>query len=209
MRTNEKLAKKVYSKAIVEKTKGENTNNKEVNWDYLKSINKDIIGWILIQDTKINYPILKDDKNLKYVKTSFDGQYNRNGCIFTINTNPFEDEETIIYGHNMRTDTMFSPLVNYLDERFLNTHKEFMIFTPTYSYRAIIFSVYSIGIADEKNNIKNLEFKDRIKYYKKQSKYNIITDIKSRKIVKLSTCSYLNAKTRPTDQRCYIVAYIF
>lgn len=77
------------------------TEETTINWQHLKSINNDIIGWIEVQNTKINYPILKDD-NLFYLKHSYDKKYNSNGSIFTTNINPFIDEETIIYGHNMK-----------------------------------------------------------------------------------------------------------
>ena len=66
--------------------------------------------------------------------------------------------------------------------------------------------MYSIGISTESNNIKLLDFSERIKYYEKASKYDIEYNGDINKIVKLSTCSYINAKTRPTDQRYYIIA---
>ena len=54
--------------------------------------------------------------------------------------------------------------------------------------------------------LKLLNFDERVKYYKNISKYKIEYNENINKIVKLSTCSYLNAKTRPTDQRYYIIA---
>ena len=69
----------------------------EIDWEKLKNINEDIIGWIKIDNTNINYPILKDTDNLKYLKHSFDGKYNNNGSIFTLNNNPFQDYETVLY----------------------------------------------------------------------------------------------------------------
>lgn len=95
----------------------EETQKKCIDWEYLKSINEDIIAWIDIEGTNINYPILKD-KDVYYLKHSFDKQYNSNGSIFTTNIAPFEDTETIVYGHNMRTGSMFSNLSNYWNEDF-------------------------------------------------------------------------------------------
>lgn len=177
-----------------------------IDWEKLESINKDIIGWIKINNTKINYPILKDDDTLKYLKHSYDGKYNSNGSIFTLNDNPIQDDETIIYGHNMRSGTMFSELGRYMNEEFLKEHSSFKIYTKNQNYKATIFSCYSIGIIEEENNIKLLNFKEEIEYYKKVSKY-LVDDIgEIEKIVKLSTCSYLNNHTTPTNQRYYIVA---
>lgn len=179
-----------------------------IDWEHLKSINPDIIGWIEIKDTTINYPILQDNNNLFYLKHSYDKRYNSNGSIFTTNTNPFIDEETILYGHNMKNGTMFSILGKYLDADFLNSHLNFKIYTPTINYDCNIFAAYSIGIEKDNNNIKQLNFDERIEYYKNTSKYTLNTIDNPTKIVKLSTCSYINARTRPTNQRYYIIASI-
>lgn len=183
----------------------EETQKRNIDWDYLKSINEDIIAWIEIEDTKIDYPILKD-KDLYYLKHSFDKNYNSNGSIFTTNIYPFVDVETVVYGHNMKNGSMFSNIDKYLNKDFLYSHLNFKIYTPTCNYEARVFSVYSIGVEKENNNIKSLNFEERLDYYKMASKYNIESDDNINKIVKLSTCSYINARTSPTDQRYYIVA---
>lgn len=183
----------------------EDTQEKEIDWNYLKSVNEDIIAWIEIEDTNISYPVLKDE-NLYYLKHSFNKKYNSNGSIFTTNKNPFEDEETIIYGHNMKNGSMFSNLGKFLDEDFLSSHLKFKIYTPEKNYEAYIFSVYSIDVEKESSNIKVLDFEEKINYYKEASKYSIDNVENIERILKLSTCSYINTKTRPTDQRYYIVA---
>jgi len=187
----------------------DNTEEKtKINWEELNKINNDIIAWIEIENTNINYPILKDN-NLYYLNHSHDKKYNKNGAIFTTNTNPFQDEETVIYGHNMKNGSMFSNLGNYLKKDYFSSHNKIKIYTPNGDFEGIIFSAYSIGIDEENNNIKSLEFAKRIEYYKNASKYNVETVDNINKIIKLSTCSYINAKTTPTDQRYYIIAYIF
>ena len=183
----------------------EDTQERNIDWDYLKSINEDIIAWIEIEGTNINYPILKDN-DVYYLKHSFDKKYNSNGSIFTTNSLPFEDKETIVYGHNMKTGAMFSDLSKYWNKEFMYSHPTFKIYTPDFNYEAIVISVYSIGIETENNNIKVLNFEERLEYYKKVSKYNIENNDEINKIVKLSTCSYINAKTTPTDQRYYVIA---
>lgn len=184
------------------------TEESYIDWNYLKFINEDIIGWIEIEDTKINYPILQDNSNLFYLKHSYNKKYSSSGSIFTTNTNPFIDAETIIYGHNMKNGSMFSMLDKYLNKDFLYSHLKIRIYTPTINYEGTIFSVYSTGIEKENNNIKQLDFNERIKYYQKASEYTLDTMNNPTNIVKLTTCSYINAKTRPTDQRYYIIANI-
>ena len=186
----------------------ENPSEKEntIDWNYLKSINEDIIGWIEIEDTEINYPILKDNDSLYYLKHNYLKKYNSNGSIFTLDINPFNDRETLLYGHNMKNGTMFSILGKYLDKDFLLSYQKIKIYTPNKNYEGCIFSAYSIGIGTEKNNISNLGFDEKIEYYKKSSQIKVDNVEITNKIVKLSTCSYINSRTRPTDQRYYIIA---
>lgn len=194
---------------LIEDTISINQETQElvIDWDYLKSVNEDIIGWLIIENTDISYPILKDS-NLYYLKHSFDKKYNSNGSIFTTDTSPFTDLQTTIYGHNMKNGSMFSNLGNYLNKDFLYSHLKLKIYTPTYNYEGTIFSAYSIGVDEESNNIKSLNFNELIDYYKKASKYTIETNTEINKIVKLSTCSYINQRTTPTDQRYYVIAYL-
>lgn len=193
--SNIKLIKQVITK-----------ENTAIDWQELEKINKDIIGWIKIENTNINYPILKDDEKLKYLKYSFDGNANNNGAIFTLNNKPFEDLKTIIHGHNMKNGIMFSELSKYMKKDFFTDHSIFYIYTQNQNYKATIFSCYSIGINIEENNIKSLNFKEEIEYYKKSSVNSNQNIGEIEKIIKLSTCSYLNSHTSPTDQRYYIIA---
>ena len=141
----------------------ENSNEEEnkIDWNYLISINKDIIGWIEIDDTEINYPVLQDNDSLYYLKHNYLKKYNSNGSIFTLGINPFEDCETLLYGHNMKNGTMFSILGKYLDKDYFLSHQKIKIFTPNNKYEGVIFSCYSIGIEREKNNISNLSFDEK------------------------------------------------
>ena len=190
-------------------TQEDNDDELKMDWEKLEDINKDIIGWIKIDNTNINYPILKDNDDLKYLKHSFDGKYNKNGSIFTLNNNPFYDNVTTIYGHNMKNSIMFSELSKYINKNFFETHKYYEIYTKSQNYIATIFSFYSIDQNKEENNIKLLSFNEEIEYYKKMSIMDIKDNIdKTKKIVKLSTCSYLNNHTTPTEKRYYVVAML-
>lgn len=180
--------------------------NNSIDWNELKSINEDIVAWIEIENTPVNYPILKDNNNLYYLKHNFNKKYNSNGSIFTLNKDFIQDDEVVIYGHNMRNKTMFSILGNYLNTNFLKEHQIIKIYTENKNYIATIFSCYSIGVNEESKNIRKLSYEDRISYYKSKSNIDIGNIDDTGKIIKLSTCSYINAKTTPTDQRYYVVA---
>ena len=206
-KNNEEVEQLIEEVVVQDVKETEKKEEKSIDWEKLKSINEDIIGWIQIENTNINYPILKDE-DLFYLKHTYKKSYSNYGSIFTINAKPLEDKETVIYGHNMRDGSMFSTLDQYLDYKFLQKHKKFMIYTPTQNYVCTVFSVYSIGIDEETKNIKNLDFDATIEYYKKTSKYAMEGIGKVNKIVKLSTCSYLNNHVTPTNQRYYVIAKV-
>lgn len=146
--SNNKDMEDLIDEVFIEDVETEET---AIDWNYLKSINEDIIAWIEIEGTPINYPILKDTDDLYYLKHNYLKKYNSNGAIFTLDNKPFDEQETLIYGHNMRNGTMFSLLGNYLNKDFLFSHQKIKVYTPTKNYEGIIFSSYSIGIGKEKN----------------------------------------------------------
>lgn len=201
----EKETKKLKEDII--KVSIEKQDNREliIDWEKLENINKDLVGWLKINDTKIDYPIVQDT-NLYYVNHTFDKTYNINGSIFTKTNKPFEVKETIVYGHNNKNNLMFSEIENFMNQEFFNNHQIFKIYTKSANYDAKIFSIYSIGINEENKNIQNLSFEELIEYYKKQSKFKVEQQESPDNIIKLSTCSYLNNKETPTEQRYYLVA---
>lgn len=184
----------------------EDSGQNQINWKKLKGINPDIVAWIKIDNTNINYPVLKDNAKLYYLNHTFNKKYNSNGAIFTLEKEPFEVDETLIFGHNMKNKIMFSSLDKYMNQDYFYSHLKLHIYTEKKEYEGEIFSAYSIGYETENANIKNLDFEEKINYYNKASKYKVDNMKEIKKVVKLSTCSYLNAKTRPTNQRYYIIA---
>ena len=104
-----------------------------VNWDELLSTNPDVIAWIQIPDTKINFPVLQGESNNTYLRKNIYKKYSRGGCIFvdSHNTDNFTDLNTIIYGHNLNNGSMFSNLKKYKDKDYLQKHNYIYIYLPT------------------------------------------------------------------------------
>ena len=190
---------------VIEISELENKDDVAVDWEKLENINSDIIGWIKIDNTYIDYPIMHD-KDLYYMNHTYEGKYNINGSIFTKINKPFEARVTTIYGHNNKNGIMFAGIEKFMNEEFFNNNNTFKIYTKSGNYEARVFSIYSIGVNEETNNIKNLNYEECIEYYKNQSKFKCEVIDLPEKIVKLSTCSYLNNKVTPTDQRYFLVA---
>ena len=89
--------------------------------------NSDFSGWITIPGTGIDYPVVQavPESSDFYLNHNFNGEEDINGSIFLDSRNDFEeqDDNLIVYGHNMKSGMMFGELKNYLDEAFLAEHK--------------------------------------------------------------------------------------
>ena len=85
---------------------------------YLK--NTDIIGWLKIADTNIDYPVMQTDNDTYYLTHDFDGNEDKNGCLFMDSKcDPVKPSTNlIIYGHHMKSGRMFGKLVNYKDSKY-------------------------------------------------------------------------------------------
>ena len=86
-----------------------------VDFEVLQTENKDIIAWLHCPDTKINYPVAQSEDNSYYLKHLYDGTANKVGCLFIDyeNAEDFSDNNTIIYGHNMKNGSIFGTLDSY------------------------------------------------------------------------------------------------
>ena len=103
-----------------------------INFEELAAINPDIVGWIRIPDTNIDYPIVQAADNDTYLHKSFEGEETSAGTIFL----DFESQSdmrgynSILYGHHMKNGSMFKDVVKYKDEDYFKEHQYFEIYTP-------------------------------------------------------------------------------
>lgn len=167
----------------------------KVDFETLKQINPDIVGWLYIPYSNISYPLLHTDNNDTYLKQTYDKQNSTFGSIFMDyqNTSNLSDKHTIIYGHNMKNGSMFGTLKNYCDEDFLKKNKVFYILTPEGNYR---YQVFSYHVADAIGRVYQVAFEDNLAYQSyldlvNQSSY-INSDIEvttEDRTLTLSTCT--------------------
>ncbi|MBQ4290824.1 MAG: class B sortase [Clostridia bacterium] len=113
-----------------------------VNFDVLKQLNENAIGWLYQAGTPINYPVLQGKDNAYYLDHSFDGKYNVYGCLFLDfrNSAGFSDNASIIYGHEAKNGSMFGSLSGYKTQEYYDAHKTMYLFTPEGNYRIRIFA---------------------------------------------------------------------
>ena len=90
----------------------------------LTTVNADCIGWLSIDGTNISYPVMYTPSDpQKYLRRNFYGRYSQSGVPFLDGRCNLQSTNLIIYGHNMKNDTMFADLKKYVDKDFLNAHR--------------------------------------------------------------------------------------
>ncbi len=115
--------------------------------------NADCIGWIFIDGTNINYPVMHTPDNpQKYLRLSFEKKYSQSGVPFLDGRCSLQDGNLIIYGHNMKNGTMFSDLKKYLDTDFREAHKMIEFQTADGVFLFEVTDVIRTNISDERYN---------------------------------------------------------
>ncbi len=115
-----------------------------VDFEALRENGPDIIGWLSLPDTAINYPVTQRDDNEYYLHHLYDGTYNKVGCLFVDyeNNADYSDRNTIIYGHNMRDGSMFAALNEYDEQGYFDGHPQMYLVTPGGGYTVEIFTAF-------------------------------------------------------------------
>lgn len=169
----------------------------QIDFSKLKEVNNAIVGWIIIDGTQVNYPIVKGKDNSYYLNHSYDKSYNSYGSIFMdyrSNEN-FSDLNTFIYGHYTSNGSMFGELKKYMEESFYKEHPFFYILTPNGNYKVDVISAYTDDALSSSYNAKFNDLNDYQRYIEKirlKSRYS--TDISVNynfdKIISLYSCSH-------------------
>ncbi len=200
--TSKELNNKIISEVIIENSIITSNSNNEtkiklpfkIDFQKLNNMNTDIKGWIYLENSPINYPILQSTDNDYYLHNGVDKKNNVAGSIFLDyeNNGDFSDKNIIIYGHNMKNDTMFGTLQDYRRQDYFNNHNKMYLMSPTKNYSIEIFAGFTISSDNSiysltENNINQ----EQIAQYMKNSDFNsdVIVD-ENDKIIILSTCSY-------------------
>ncbi len=171
-----------------------------VDFEALRENGPDIIGWLSLPDTAINYPVTQTDNNEYYLHHLYDGTYNKVGCLFADYENQadFSDRNTIIYGHNMRDGSMFAALNEYGGQGYYDGHPQMYLVTPGGGYVMEVFSAFEAKPAESGSDTSpwRLSWKDDGAYTTWLSEMAgrsvIETDVtvtSSDKVLTLSTCT--------------------
>lgn len=140
------------------------TTPTDIDFASLKKKNSDVGGWVCLENSYINYPILMSEGNY-YLRRNIYKQNANQGCIFTYNNQKFEtkeelDKNVILYGHNMKNGTMFTYLNTLLNNpNYLKTEKNKFIFLYT-EHQIYKYEIYSVYKTEKTSNFNQVYFKD-------------------------------------------------
>jgi len=169
----------------------------------LQKENADIKGWIKIDGTNINYPLLQTTDNDYYVTRNYKKEKSKYGSIFINSNSDLKDEKShvLIYGHDMKDGQMFAGLINYTNKAFYEENLFITIATDEKEEKYKIICVFKSRqfYEDETGvfryyryfnfNTQN-ELKEYINNCKKEQLYDTKTDITDNQIITLTTCEY-------------------
>lgn len=165
-------------------------------FDELLKQNEHVVGWITMEDTQIDYPILHSEDNIEFLTENYYGDESRAGSIFLDYRNDITEENlnTIVYGHRMKDGSMFQHLTKFLDEEFFKSHLTFEYDTLYDSYEAEIFSVYNT-LTDfnyiQTDFASEEEYEELLKKMQEKSRFQTDVDVSADdQIITLSTCDY-------------------
>lgn len=137
-----------------------------VKFEELQAVNPDVYAWITVPGTDIDYPILQHaSDNTYYLMHNIDGSYGYPGCIYTENMNSkdFTDNNTVIYGHNMKNGSMFAQLHKFEDPDFFKENREVLIYLPD---EVLHYTIFAAHIYDDRHLLYSFDFTDPEVYQK-------------------------------------------
>ena len=172
-----------------------NMNMINVDFNGLKRTNPDVVGWLKVNGTNINYPFVQSSDNDYYLTHSFNKSYNGGGWVFLdYRNNGTNNKNTIIYAHGRSNKTMFGTLKNVLNNGWLNNTNNYVIKISTETENSLwqIFSVYRIPTTSDylqTNFNDETEYQNFLDMIKDRSNHNFDTNVASTdNILTLSTC---------------------
>lgn len=179
------------------------TKLSDVDFSKLKEVNPNVVAWISVDGTNINYPVVQTDNNSYYLDHYINHKYSLNGWIFMDFRNSFDmsDDNTVIYGHNLLNGTAFGTLENLFTKNWLTkSNHEIVILTENKKYTYLIFSVY---VSDPEVYYLQTDIYDEglreefVNTIKNRSTLKLDTTVtKDDRIITLSTCTNDNKKRK-------------
>lgn len=172
------------------------------NLQELYKENNDLVGWVEIENTNINYPVMYESQDAQfYLRKAFDKTYSTSGVPFIGANCTLESDNVILYGHNMKNGTMFADLLKYESINFYKDHKIIQLMTlhEMREYEVIAAFKSSINQSDDEvfRYYEAIELKDELDFNRYIDELSRVSLYKTDKqavygdsFLTLSTCDY-------------------
>ncbi len=166
-----------------------------IDFAALAEINPDIVAWITLEDSMINYPVVQGTDNAYYLEHLFNHEVNHMGCVFMDyrSTPDFSDYVTPLFAHHSSNGAMFAGIEKYKKQEFYETHKSFTLRTPAGEY---ILEPYTGLVLDATEAFLRIDFNDVYDFVNYANMYNgqstfrsDITIDEEDRVVALLTCT--------------------
>lgn len=171
-------------------------------------ITNDMVAWITVDGTNIDYPVMQGETNSDYLNTNPYGEYALSGSIFldSRNSSDFTDDYSILYGHHMEYGKMFGALDDFLEEGYLQSHQSGKLIVGRNGdteYQISIFACAKVNVYDNKA-LDPQPLEEITKEIQGSAQLQNTSIEKSGHILALSTC------TEPvSSNRLIVFAYIY
>ena len=161
----------------------------------LQAVNPEVIAWITVYGTNIDYPVTQGPDNMKYINTNAEGQYSLSGAIFLDceNSRDFSDFNSILYGHHMEKKAMFGELGGFERENTFDTHPYGNLYYNGADHGIEFFALvyadaydYELFTANVKGAERQAYLDDLLSKAVNKRELGVTTDDR---IILLSTCS--------------------
>lgn len=187
---------KVYERLAIQFIQSD-TNQSGQKFQLLKEKNQDFIGWLTLDDSNIDYPVVHGTDNDYYLTHTFDHTENKYGCLFIDAKEsgiPDQNDNTIIYGHHMKDGAMFSDLMNYRSQEYYEAHPIMFLYTENKTYKIHIFAGFTTNASDDVYTFHFLDkksHKDWLQSCKEKSDFQSDISIEEiNRTITFSTCAY-------------------
>lgn len=131
----------------------------QIDFNALKKESDDIVGWIYVPGTRINYVVAQGETNNTYLRHLPNGEYSENGTIFMDmdGTAPgMVDQQTTLYGHHMNDGAMFEPIDASMDQKVFDTFKKVYYITPEMTY--VLKPMFTMQVQDDYVDARRTNF---------------------------------------------------
>ena len=178
----------------------------------LREVNSDVLGWLLIPDTPISYPLVQGSDNDYYLNHTWRKTASSVGSIFMDyrSSSDLRDFHTIVYGHRMRNGTMFASLKYYNQQSYWEAHPRIYIANDAGIYVYEIFSAYEAGVTEDTYHLSFADDGEKqafLDFCMGQSDINtgIVSTVEDH-VLTLSTCTGRGHATRWVVQAVLVEA---